>query len=394
MLFGKKRFSFVLVAFFSMILGLLGGSVASTYLYQELFGEVFDFNLVQERIIERETKVEKEYIPQVSEEEIIIDTVEKVSPSVVSIIITKDLSLIEERSFKEFDFEFPEEEREIGAGTAFIVSEDGLALTNKHVVLDEEASYTILTNEGKKYEAEVLAKDPMQDLAIIKIKSDEKFKPVELGDSDELRIGQKAIAIGNALGEFKNTVSVGVVSGLERTVTARGAGIVQVLEGMIQTDAAINRGNSGGPLLNLEGEVIGINTAMAKAENIGFAIPVNRAKRAINQVKERGEIVYPFLGIKYTLIDEQIQKRNDLPVDYGAWIAGNGESAIVPDSAAEESGLKEWDIILEFDGKRITKENSLASIIINYEPDEEVELKILRDGSIITIEVVLGERTS
>jgi len=312
-----------------------------------------------------------------------------------------------------FEFQIPQyrqkgtEKKEIGGGTGFIISKDGMILTNKHVVLDKEAEYTVFTNDGKSYPAKVLARDPLQDLAIIKIEREKvvdkegsftlkSFPVAKLGNSDKLQIGQTVIAIGNALGEFRNTVSVGVVSGLGRTITASGGGLVETLEDVIQTDAAINKGNSGGPLLNLEGEVIGINTAMVQeAQSIGFAIPINKAKKDIKQVKTLGKIVYPFLGVRYVLITKKIQKENNLPVDYGAWITkgSNGEAAIFPGSAAEKAGLNENDIILEFNGEKITTDNSLAKIISKYNPGDRVTLKVLRAGKEKIFQVTLGERS-
>jgi len=270
-------------------------------------------------------------------------------------------------------------------------------VTNKHVVVDTEAEYTVLTNDGEKYSAKVLAKDPVQDLAVLKIEADQKqFPTIKLGDSSKLQIGQTVIAIGNALGEFKNTVSTGVVSGLGRTVTASGGEEEEILEDIIQTDAAINRGNSGGPLLNLGGEVVGINTAMALgADNIGFAIPINKVKKAIEQVQSFGKIVYPFLGVNYVLVNDKTQKDNNLEVNYGVWVLSpsSGSPAIMSGSAAEKAGIKEGDIILEFGGKKITTDNSLAKIILDYNPGDEVELKILRNGEEKIIEATLGERS-
>ncbi|KPJ71879.1 hypothetical protein AMJ50_00050 [Parcubacteria bacterium DG_74_3] len=354
--------------------------------------------------------VEKEYVPQTTQEEKIIKTVQDVSPAVVSIIITKDLPIIEQyfyEPFEEmglpFELQIPQyrqkgvEKTEIGGGTGFIVSEDGMILTNRHVVIDEEADYTVLTNDGQKFIANVLAKDPAQDIAIIKIDTDKSLSVAKLGDSERLQIGQTVIAIGNALSELQNTVSVGVISGLGRTITASGGGIVETLEDIIQTDAAINQGNSGGPLLNLKGEVIGINTAMSlEGENIGFAIPINKAQKDIEQVKTLGKIVYPFLGVRYVLINEEIKKEENLPVSYGAWIVRGDqpeEAAIFPGSAAEKAGLKEGDIILEFSGEKITPENSLAKIIMKYNPGDRVILKILRGGQEKTVITNLGERS-
>ncbi len=222
------------------------------------------------------------------------------------------------------------------------------------------------------------------------------FHTVKLGDSDKLQIGQTVIAIGNALGEFRNTVSVGVISGLSRKVSASGGGMSETLEDVIQTDAAINRGNSGGPILNLKGEVIGVNFAMAEqAQSIGFAIPINQAKKDIEQVKKMGKIVYPFLGVRYVLINEKIQKENNLTVDYGAWVkkGDQGEEAVSPGSAAEKAGLKEGDIVLEFAGEKITTENSLAKIIMKYNPGDKISLKISRDGQEKIFEIILGKRS-
>jgi len=251
-----------------------------------------------------------------TQEETVVKVVKDVSPAVVSIIITKDLPVIEryyqeydpfegedffkqffgEDFFAPFQFQIPQyrqkgtEKREIGGGTGFIVSSDGLILTNKHVVVDLEADYTILTNQGEKITAQVLARDLIEDIAILKIER-HNLPVVRLGESDKLQIGQTIIAIGNALGEFRNTVSVGVISGLKRSITASsGFGQSEELSEVIQTDAAINRGNSGGPLLNLQGEAIGISVAVAQgAENIGFALPINKAKRDIEQVEVQGE---------------------------------------------------------------------------------------------------------
>jgi len=401
----KKKFSFVglivLLIIISTIFGFLGGSVASFNFYRSLSRQLEKIGIeVPSKIIEKETVVEKKYIPQIDQEEAVIRVVEDVSPSVVNIIVTREMPVYD---IYEDPFGFPEyrqkgtEEQEVGEGTGFIVSEDGLILTNKHVVSDKKADYIVLTNEANEYSAEVLARDPIQDLAVLKVKSGQPLKPIELGDSSKLKIGQTVVAIGNALGEFKNTVSVGVVSGLGRTITASsGTGVIETLRDLVQTDAAINRGNSGGPLLNLNGEVIGMNTAMAQAENIGFAIPVNRAKRAVEQVKEKGEIVYAFLGVRYALLNEKISQRNDLPVSQGAWIISGeeGESAIIPDSAAEKAGLQEGDIILEFNNKRITQDNPLSEIIINYSPGERAVLSVLRAGEEKIITAVLGERSS
>lgn len=419
-LFKSKIFWFIVsTIFISSLFGFLAGIVSGSYFYLEIKDYLSQLNI---ELPEVQTIIEKEYVFQTSQEELIIKAVEEISPAVVSIIITKDVPIIEQyyySPFEEFEqffdqpfqFRVPQyrqkgtEKIEVGGGTGFIVSEEGMVLTNKHVVLDEEADYTVFTIEGKSYPAKVLAKDPFQDLAILKIDQEkivnekgdftlELFPIVKLGNSDEIQMGQTVIAIGNALGEFKNTVSVGVVSGLGRTITASGGGLVETIENVIQTDAAINKGNSGGPLLNLKGEVIGINTAMVQeAQSIGFAIPINKAKRDIEQVKTIGKIVYPFLGIRYISITEKIKEDNNLPVDYGVWIhkSSQEEPAVYSDSAAEEAGIIEGDIILEFNGEKITPENSLAEIIQKYKPDDKITLKILRDNKTKTVSVTLGE---
>jgi len=412
----KQDFSlFVfLTVFFAALFGFLGGAFFIIY-FQPASGndlELSDIDFFNQPILEKQA-LETECI---SQETAVIETVKQVSPAVVSIIVTKDLPVFEEyyvdpfegfEDFfgREFDIRVPQykqegtEKKEIGGGTGFIISSDGLVITNKHVVLVQEADYTVITNEGKKYDATVLARDPIQDLAILKIETDVALPIVKLGDSDNLQIGQTVIAIGNVLGEFRNSISVGVISGLGRTVTASGAGMTEVLQGIIQTDAAINKGNSGGPLLNLKGQVIGINTAMAlAAENVGFAIPINSAKRDIKQVKETGNIVYPFLGIYYTLVTPELQQEYDLAVDYGAWVGRDNqgretEQAIFTGSAAETAGLKKDDIILEFAGEKISLENSLAKIILKYFPGDEVVLKILSNGDQKTFRVVLGEHS-
>jgi len=409
-----KGFLIFLVILISFVSGGVGGVLSGGYFYKDIksFLERLNIQIPSPQINEESNYSQQEnYISQISQEEAVIKVVNNNSPAVVSIIITKDLPIIEQyyiNPFEEFfgpdnpfGFEIPQyrqkgtQKQEVGGGSGFIISSDGLILTNKHVVLDEKADYTVLTNDGKKYTAKVLAKDPVQDLAVLKIEGS-NFPFVKLGDSSKLQIGQTVIAIGNALGEFRNTVSVGVISGLGRTITASGGGMVETIEDVIQTDAAINQGNSGGPLLNLKGEVIGINTAMASgAQNIGFAIPINKAKKDIEQVKAQGKITFPFLGVRYVLIDKEIKEKNNLPVDYGALVARGqqGESAIFPNSPAEKAGLKEGDIILEFNGEKITTSNTLAKIITKYNPGDRITLKILRENKEKTIEVTLSERT-
>ncbi len=362
----------------------------------------------------------KEIIKTVDEESAVVKAVENVSPAVVSIIVSKDLPIIERyytnpfggdsdfwRQFfgddfgDFFGFGVPHyrqkgtEKREIGGGTGFIVSADGYIITNRHVVEDKEAEYTVLMNDETKHDAKVIARDPINDIAILKIKG-KNLPTVTLGDSSNLKVGQTVIAIGNALGEFRNTVSKGVISGLSRSIVAGGAGIgSEQLFGVIQTDASINPGNSGGPLLNIAGQVIGMNTAMAQgAENIGFAIPVNEVKRVYENVRAHGKIVRPWLGVRYVQINKAIAEENKLDVDYGALIIHGQKRtdlAVIPGSPADKAGLVENDIILEVDGKKITADYPLSRAIAQHNPGDEITLKILHKGEEKEVKVKLGE---
>lgn len=354
------------------------------------------------------------YVSVVDYEQMVIKAVEKASPAVVSIIISKDVPVIEKcpnNPFSDLPQEFQQffgfgdgeqfyqpcqkgaKKQEVGGGSGFIVSSDGLIATNKHVVSDTKADYTVLTNDGKKYKAKVLARDSVLDLAIVKIEA-KNLSKIELGDSDSVKLGQTAIAIGNALGEFRNTVSVGVVSGLARTITASGGGTTETIEGVIQTDAAINQGNSGGPLLNLKGEVVGVNTAMVSgAQNIGFAIPINKAKRAIESVKKTGRIVSSYLGVRYLMISEELAEKEKFPVSYGALVRGGEDGpGAAPNSPASKAGILAEDIIIELNGEKIGPEKSLASLIQKYGVGDEITLKIIRNGEEMKIKVKLGER--
>jgi serine protease Do len=249
-------------------------------------------------------------------------------------------------------------------------------------------------NDGKTLKAKVLARDPIQDVAVLKVEG-KGYTFIPLGNSDELMVGQSVVAIGNALGEFQNTVSVGVISGLSRTIVASGAlSGPERLSQVIQTDAAINRGNSGGPLLDLKGRAIGINTAIAQgAENVGFALPINFVKKAVEDVKTHGRIIYPFLGVRYIIINPALREERKLSVDYGALLVSvPGEKAVIDNSPAAKAGLKEGDIILEFGGIKITKDNTLGDLIAKARVGDKVRLKILREGKELLFEVVLEER--
>ncbi len=344
----------------------------------------------------------------------IVGVVEKASPAVVSIIVSKDLPNIGDigsnneffRRFFGNDFERffgsqPQdtagetEKQEVGGGSGFIVTADGMIVTNKHVVEDEKAEYTVLLNSGERKPAKVLARDPSNDMAILKI--DGKDLPtLPLDDSGKLKVGQSVIAIGNALAEFRNTVSTGVISGLSRSITAFGqASGSERLIGLIQTDASINPGNSGGPLLDSTGTVIGINVAVAQgAQNIGFAIPISQVRSAIESVQENGRLIRAYVGVRYVAIDADVAKKEKLAKDYGAWVvkgSKDGEPAVLQDSPADKAGLKEDDIILEADGKKITTDNPLSYMIADKKPGDSIEMKVWRDGKEITLKAILEE---
>lgn len=340
----------------------------------------------------------------VREESAVVDAVQRAEPAVVSVIVTKDLPVLEQ-VFEEipfgpqfffdpfmspFDLRVPRvrqkgtERREVGGGTAFFVSRDGLLMTNKHVVEDEEADYTVLLNDGKKLEAKIVGRDPASDIALLKV--DGKDFPALTLSKEEPVLGQSVIAIGNALGEFRNTVSVGVISGLRRSITAGNpqSGAVEQLNRIIQTDAAINQGNSGGPLLSLEGEVIGMNTAIAGgAQNIAFAIPAGDLRRVLGSFQEHGRILRPYLGVRYVPVTKEVKEKNNLPVDEGVLVV-RGESpsdpAVLPGSPADKAGIVENDIILEIDGLKLDADTSLANIVQSKLPGDIVKLTVLHKG--------------
>ncbi len=321
--------------------------------------------------------------PTLSTDSFVINAVKKTNPAVVSVIISEEVPKYEEYTdpnsqtnpfgdlfpglnFPGFNLNVPQykqdgtQNEEVGGGSGFFVSSDGLIVTNKHVVDQTGATYTVFTNDGKKYDAKVIAKDPVLDIALIKINpaAGQTFPYLTLGDSDTLQLGQSVIAIGNALGEYRNTVSVGVVSGLSRSITAGDdSGNSEVLDHVVQTDAAINPGNSGGPLLDLSGNVIGVNVAIAEgSQNVGFALPINSVKSAIESVEKTGKIIRPYLGVRYVPIDAAMQAANNLSVDYGVLVkqgATASDLAVIPGSPADKAGIVENDIILDVDGVKI-----------------------------------------
>ncbi len=328
-----------------------------------------------------------------TEESVVIDVAEKVSPSVVTVQIAIEKSLINPfgLELEPFGFSLPptqgeteKVEQDIGSG--FIISQDGLIVTNKHVVSDLQAEYKVITNDDQSYNVQKIYRDPVNDLAILKIEA-KGLQPVEMGDSDQLKVGQFVIAIGTALGEFRHTVTTGVVSGLGRGITAGSPyeGYVEQLDNVIQTDAAINPGNSGGPLLNSAGQVIGINVAVGAGENIGFAIPINVIKEAIDNFNQTGQFARPFLGVRYQMINQDLALMNEVP--QGAYVV-----EVVADSAAAKAGIETGDIITSFDGQPVREEEGgLAKLINSKKIGDQVNLKIWRDGEESDLKVTLEE---
>jgi serine protease Do len=354
------------------------------------------------------SNISKEKI--VEEDSAVIDTVQKSTPSVVSIVISKDVPKF--RNFDPFgDFfsnpfssgSLPQNNQNqgtvkqtIGGGSGFFVTDSGMIVTNKHVVEDTQADYTVVTSDGKEYLAKVLARGQSVDVAIIKIEGN-NFPVISLGDSDALKAGQTVIAIGNSLGEFSNTISKGIISGLKRNLTAgSGMGQTEQLTNIIQTDAAINPGNSGGPLININGEVIGVNVAMAQgAENIGFAIPINQIKKIITQVEKQGKISTPYLGIRYVPIDKQLQTENNFSFDYGVIVARGQQMtdfAVIPGSPADKAGIVENDVILEINGKKIDSTNTLNTLLAEFNVGDQITLKVWHKGDTKDVSVKLEER--
>lgn len=347
----------------------------------------------------------------------IVKIVKKVLPAIVNITCSKYLEFFESPSnfFGQEFFGPPffgpqffgqrkKKKVKIGGGSGFIIDKSGMVLTNRHVIEDTKAEYLVVLQSGEKLKPEILARDAINDVAILKISSEQTktaFPFIELDDSSKLELGQTVIAIGNALGLFQNTVSTGVVSGLSRVITAQSH-VTQErtrLRGLIQTDAAINPGNSGGPLINAEGKAIGINAAMVfGAENIGFALPINNAKRDLEELKKYGRIRQPFLGVRYVPITKDLKEKFNLPIDFGVLVISEPEvqsgikEAVVPGGPADRAGLKESDIILEIENKKISPKQSLSEILVQFQVGQEISLKILRNGKKKFLKTVLGER--
>ena len=330
-------------------------------------------------------------------ESVVTKVVEQATPSVVTVSISKTQVINNNPFGNDFFSQFfggqnTQETKKIeqDVGTGFIISNDGLIVTNKHVVADLQAKYRVIIGKDEILEVKQIYRDPLNDLAILKVEKTD-LRPVIMGDSDKIKVGQSVIAIGTALGEFRSTVTTGVISGLGRGITA-GSPIEgsERLENVIQTDAAINPGNSGGPLFNSSGEVIGVNVAVSQSgQNIGFALPINIVKESIDNFRTTGEFERPYLGVAYQMITKQAALLNEVP--QGAYIQN-----VVADGPADKAGIKIGDIITQIDGTKLNddKNSSVVTIVNKKKIGDGVEVKVWRDKQELTLRVNLEKRVN
>ena len=392
-----KTFRLVLLCIFvSLVFGGLGAW---------LVGSVYPNVIARSRVGENVgSKSASQIVNLIEEESATIHVVDEVTPAVVSVIVRKsrgevmrsyqDQQVPSDLIFSDTDLSDAEAKQmiDVSSGTGFFVSEDGFILTNRHVIDVSGSDLFIVTNDGKELSAKLIDTDPILDIAILRVEGT-GYPIVSLSDSDQIRIGQTVIAIGNTLSEFRNTVTKGVVSGINRHVTAGFAvSGSEVIEKAIQTDAAINPGNSGGPLINLLGDVIGVNTAVSfDGQAVAFAIPINQVKRAIDDVKTSGRIRRPWIGIRYTLIEPDEATST---FKLGAKIVKGEDSedaAITKGGPADRAGLKEGDVMIAVDGTSFEQGKALAELISLHHPGDKIDIQYLRDGKLSNAIVTLGD---
>ena len=346
-----------------------------------------------------------------SEYSLTIRAAEKSIPAVVGILVTKHISLIEKElgedalQYNSPVFNYFGKQEKIDANgmvklagcSGFFIDQKGTVLTNRHVVADPNSAYTVIWND-QEYPAKVLAIDETNDLAFLKIEA-KRTPYLWLGDSSKIRLGQTVVAIGNALGEFQNTVSRGIISGLSRYITADtintlGKNETQKIKGLIQTDAAINPGNSGGPLIDLGGNVIGVNAvAIIGVENIGFAIPANKAIRAWHDFQKYGKLIKRSLGFKYILLNSEVQKKHSFKTNEGAYIpfeCDNQESNLDNEGLANRAGIERGDIILAINNKKITLDNLPETIMERLDIGTRIIFTVMRRGQILKLETIFS----
>ncbi len=361
-----------------LILAIVLGALSGIGLYQASVKGWIPFNRISAPVFSQPvTQTEK----VVTEQNAVIDVVKQTSASVVAIGSTQ-------QTVNPFD-PFAAPQSQTGTiGTGFVVS-PGIIVTNRHVVSDPNSEYNVVTKDGQKYAIKKIYRDPILDLAIVQVDSTD-LKSLPLGDSSKLQVGQDVVAIGNALGQYTNTVTTGIVSGLGRRVVAGDpySGTSESLDNLIQTDAAINPGNSGGPLLNLAGQVIGVNVATTVgAQNIGFAIPINSVKTIVNQFVKNGTISWPFLGVSYKFVARDLALLDNVP-------QGDYVESVVPSSAADKAGIVQGDIIVKVDGQSIDSESTLSDLIANKKVGDTLNLQIWNNGNQKNVTATLQDYTS
>jgi len=319
------------------------------------------------------------------------------SPAVVSVVARKDLS----DYYSRLGYLQAGGLQDVSSGTASIVSADGLLLTNRHVVQDEDAEYVVILSDGTELDAEVLDRDTLNDIALMKITEEDErigsLPTIEFADSDAISVGQPVLAIGNALGEYANTTTAGIVSATGRQIYASsGSSGASSLVDLIQTDAAINPGNSGGPLVDLDGKLVGMNTAISTAgSGIGFAIPSNDIAYILTSYQEFGRIVRPFLGVRHVIVNDSIVEQYGLEFDYGMLIVGDDEAGLVAieeGSSADKAGLRKGDVILSFEGKDLSGEYTLRNALSSHLVGETVRVEVWREGEVVDVEIFLEEK--
>lgn len=335
-----------------------------------------------------------------SQAAVVSSIAKNVGPSVVSVNVTGQTTANPYGAFFGYGGGTQTEQ---SAGTGMILTSDGLIMTNRHVVPQGTTSVSVTLSDGTVYDdVKVVGRtndSDSLDVAFLQIQDTKgkKLTPVSLGDSSKMKVGDPVVAIGNALGQFQNTVTSGIISGYGRSVQASDSSGTssENLDNLFQTDAAINEGNSGGPLVNLDGEVIGMNTAIASdSQNIGFAIPMNDLAGLVKSVESTGKLQRPYLGVRYVPLTSDVAKYYDLSVDRGAYIPKsselNGQDPVLPDTPAAKAGLKEGDVITKVDGTTIDQKTSLTSVLDKHQVGDKVILTVVRDGKTITVDVVLG----
>ncbi len=365
----------VVLAFF--ILGL-GGGYLGAWLYNRGHHNT-------------STAAKQQYV---SDESALIDQIAKnVGQSVVSVDVQSQASATDV-------FGFSQTFAQQSAGTGFIISPDGVIVTNRHVVPAGTTSVSVTLADGTHYDnVQVIGRSPdssSQDIAFLKITNlnGKTLVPVTLGDSSQVQVGDRVIAIGNALGQFQNTVTSGIISGFGRDVTAADQSSLTASENLVdlfQTDAAINEGNSGGPLVNINGEVIGINTAVASnAQNIGFAQPINDLKGAITSVLTSGQLQQPYLGVHYVSLTNDLASQFNLKVDRGAYVISNDSSpSVVPGSPAASAGIQDKDVITKINNITIDDKTSLTAAISRFKVGDKIALTVVRGGKTLTVHATL-----